>query len=276
MRGLLSTKKLEEISNLLPALDNRFGLATFQEPGVDIQDLDRRSTLGVALVCLNDAGQRFYQTRIALHEAFACLSWYREESPKAPLELQAIALGKFYADYAALLLYAIREDIATFITYFLGIDADLKQYLIDPQIVYKLEGMKVSSNAAKIGIYMRDKFPDHSITKAILWLHSNRHWKKAIEYRNLWVHEKPPIIYGLGIEYDRESRVEESDDGKKSIGLGGGSKAKYTVDQLLEIVLSATFALAKTLSELVGILICRREEFGEKFDFDNNKITIKL
>lgn len=275
MRGDLSKKKLEEINNKLPIIDDRLWLATSQGPGVDINDLGKKGTLGVALVCLGDAVNRFSDTRVSLFEAFACLIWYREESPKAPLEIEAINFAKFYADYATLLLYAIGEDIADFVINYLGISKDLKQFLNDPKIQRIMENKKVSSNAAKVGIYMKENLSENDITKIILDLKNDQNWKKSLDYRNEWVHEKPPIIRGLSIEYNRQSRVKKSKKGELSISFGGGSKPKYAIEELLDIILSAIEAVAKALSSLLEIVIKRREEF-EKLDYEKNRITAKL
>ncbi|MEZ4868338.1 MAG: hypothetical protein R3C14_43825 [Caldilineaceae bacterium] len=259
---MLSQQKLEEINTSLPTLDDRFLIATSRGPSIDINDLIKGESLGVALVCLEDAGERFNLVRFSLYEALACLTWYRNESPKAPLEGEAVLTGKFYADYAALLLYAMGEDIAAFIINFLGVDAQLKNYLQDNEP--RLKRKNVFSTAAKVGIFMTSQYPNAPITESILALNKDQSWQKAISYRNAWVHEKPPIIHGLGIQYDRRSRV--SKDGK-SISFGGGSEHKYTVDELLRIAISATEASAKTLSALLDIVIKRREGLGEKLDF---------
>lgn len=259
MRGLLSEKKLEEINKILPVLDERIWHATSEGIEIAIQDMKEKKTLHIALVCLNDAAHRFNQTRVTLHEAFAYLRWYREESKKAHVELTAIYFGKFFADYAALLLYATAEDIAGFIINFLNID------IKDPELTKINKKKNVTSNSAKIGIYIKKKFPDHRITKAIDDLYKTVCWREAIKYRNLWVHEKPPIIHGLGIEYDRENRLIVSEGEKISMGFGGGSKSKYTVDQLLDIVLCGAFAVEKTLSTLIDVLLARREELGKKY-----------
>ena len=269
MRGSLSEEKLEEITSRLPGIDRRLLVATFQGPDVDLHDLTKGDKLGIALVCLEDAAHRFSEVGLALHEAYACQVWYLEASPKAPLEFEAAFACRFYADYVPLLLYAAGEDIAAFIVHFLGVGEDLNEYLENPETVRKLEEKSVSSNAAKVGIYLGDEYADHGITKIVLTLHKSRHWRDAMSYRNTWVHEKPPIIDKLGIQYDRKSRVRKTQEGGASISFGGGSEPKYTVEELLEMAHGSASAFAEALSALLEMVIKRREEIGEIFKFDS-------
>ena len=276
MRGRLSKEKLGKITSRLPEIDGRLLAGTSQGPGVDLHDLTKDDRLGVALVCLEDAVHRFDEVRLALHEAYACQAWYLEESPKAPHEFEAAFTCRFYADYVLLLLYAAAEDIAAFIKHFLGIGEERKEYNKNLETVRKLKEKSVSSNAAKVGIYLGDKYADHAITKIVLTLHNRRHWSDAMSYRNTWVHEKPPIIDQLGIQYDRNSRVRKTQKGGASISFGGGSGPKYTVEDLLEIAHGAASAFAEALSALLEVAIKRREKIGETFEFDSGGAGISF
>ena len=130
MRGILPDNKDEEINNLLPQFDRKSWLvATAPGPGIDMHDLVNNGKLGVAVDCLDDARDRFDQALSALREAYACLIWHREFSEQEHREIIATATGKFYIDYAALLLYATAEDISFFVTYFLGIESALRDYI---------------------------------------------------------------------------------------------------------------------------------------------------
>ena len=276
MRGSLSEDELKKIEKLIPQIGTKAFLAASHGAGVDINDLIEGTNFGIALVCLEDAIQRFSQVRMALHETFACLIWYREVSPKSPNETSAVFLGKFYLDYLTLLLYAIGEDIAAFIIAFLNVDQDFKEYLNTSETQNKFKEKRISSNAGKVGIFLNDKFPNHEITKIILELHKNQDWRKAIKYRNVWVHEQPPIIAGLGIHYDRKSRVIKKGGAGLEISFGGGSPAQVSIDEFLEISHRASTVLAEILSKLSEIVITKRTELGENFDFDSNTISIEF
>lgn len=258
MRGSLSEQKLEEISARLPALDARFPFATFPGLMVDHYDLMHAGHLGTSLACLSDAGYRLQEMRLGLHESYACLAWYREEAPQHT-EFEAVLTSKFYVDHIALLLYAAAEDIAAFVVSFLECENDFINF------AQGMRNTKVTSNAAKVGMFMSKRFAGHDITNIILTLHQTPQWDQALEYRNRWVHEQPPLVDGLGIQFNRVSRI--SPDGT-SISFGGGALPEYTVDQLLEIMHQATIAVASCFSRLLDIVIQRREALGEHFEFD--------
>ena len=273
MRGLLGDEIIDRIQNTVPRINQNFMLITSSSAKIDGRDLENKSKVHVALVCLGDACHRFNYTRIALLEAVACKKWYLEYSPQAPNELVAISSSKFYLDYATLLLYATAEDIAYFIVNYLGIEDQVKAFIEENQ--EKLEKKNVSSQAAKVGLLLAERFRDNPITHIVLKLRNNDSWVKALDYRNCWVHEKPPIIAGLGIEYDRKSRI--SADGKgKRITFGGGSPHKYTVDELTGILKNALDALASAIDDLLEIILKERQAKGETFNFEKNTISHEL
>lgn len=269
MRGELPKEKLEEIESKLPVVDSRSLLIYSQSLGVAIHDIKAKGNLGEALVCFEDAIARFKQVRMALHETYAGLIWYRELTPNAPNEITAVFVSKFYLDYAALILYAIGEDVAAFVTSFLNIEKQVKKFWSDE----KRQNKSVSSNAAKVGLYLDKNLPDHPLTQHILELRNNDDWRKALKYRNTWVHEKPPIIKDLGITYSRRSRRTKKVGGKVEISLGGGSLPDHSIDELLVIVHSATHTLSKVLSKITELILQEREKLGDSFDFDQNKIN---
>ena len=122
---------------------------------------------------------------------------------------------------------------------------------------------------------MTKNFPDHEITDCILKLKSYPEWKKAMDYRNTWVHDKPPIIEGLGIQYDRKSRI-SAGNGVRQIGSGGGAEPRYQIDELIKFAHKATEAGVEMLNSLVRILIARRIEMGESINFKTDKVPAIL
>jgi hypothetical protein len=275
MRGQLSDSRIAQINALLPSVDKVLFIATIQGPGVDFYDLTTGHQLGVALVCLEDAQHRFFQARSTLREAYACLAWYREEVSTAPQELDAVVAAKFYADYAALLLYATAEDLSYFIIHFLGIEMAFAEYLQDKSVQRKLERAKIASNAAKVGLFLNEKHPDHELSKVAFNLHTNPNWQQSLKYRNTWVHDKPPIVRGLGTQFDRNSRViREEDRAIMYIGSYQGSEPQFDIDQLLHIEHEAIAALANSLDELAKLVIIHREAWGEKFVLEGNRVSV--
>jgi len=274
MRGRLTDERLEEIRAGLPAINSDLLLATRLGHGVALDDLDTGGRLGVALVCLDDACNRFWQARLALQESNACLAWYLEESPKARLEFEAALTARFYLDYVGLLLYAAAEDVEAFIIHFLGVKQDYTAFLKDPKTKRKLQRKSISSKAGKVGVYLNDRRPGHDVTQVVLDLHADRHWREAMTYRNTWVHEQPPLLKEFGIQQARQSRVQEVGGGRRRVYLGQGSRPQYSLDGLLDVMLSATNAFAVALSALLNLVIRRREELGETFDFEGRTISL--
>jgi hypothetical protein len=269
MRGELPDNKLQEISNKLPKVDDRISHATTPAIGSSLYDFANDKTLSTSLVCLSDAGERFSMARLSLQEAYACLYYYRILKEE---EAAAVLLSKYYADYTALFLYAIAEDISEFILHFLDIKKDCEDYYNNTKASQQ---KKISSNAAKVGVFLKKQFQNEYITKLIDDLDGNASWKKTMKYRNTWVHEKPPIVDGLGIQYSRGTMITTLDDGTKKLDFGGGAPYNYTIDELLSTVHEASEILAHVLSELVRLVIEKREQLGETFDFEDKRITIK-
>lgn len=257
MRGCVSEDRLREINAKLPVLKESFLSSTYPGFLVVLNDIDKGTSLELALICLSDAYTRCGYCNLALHEAFAALAWYRDESPKAPQEFEAIFIGKFYADYVPLILYAGAEDVADFIAHFLGIRDDVRGFLRNPEIRRKLDDKRVSSYAGQMALYMGCKYPSHEITRIISELHRNSHWRAAMEYRNTWVHEKPPIVDGLGIQFERRSQKELEAD-QWVIPASAGSAPKYDIDQLVELANQATHAFAAALNALIDIVEAQR------------------
>lgn len=221
--------------------------------------------LDVAAVCLRDASEVACDVAYALGQAFASLVWFREEHPKAPLETEARVLGKFYTDDAALRLYATAEHIANFILAFLGIEKSVLEPYEE----------KNASRAHVVGKYLISEMPTHAITLAIKDLLSEETWGRVMHYRNIWVHEQPPLIEGVGIVYERKERWTKTEFGYAGAGIGYGDKPQYTVDHLLEMVCSASHALMKVLEKLTNILFACLRVMGIEID-ESGHITIKM
>ena len=275
----LSDKNREQIQAKLPVIDDRFLLATQFGFGVATYDTSNKTHLHISLVCLYDAFRRLEMTRTALYRSYEGFVWYKEESKQsaASKEFWAVREGKFYADYVVLLLYATAEDFAAFILHFLEIENEFKNWLEENSTQKILEKKKrISSMQAQVGVFMKKNYETHKITQSILSLRDNEFWKKAMNYRNTWVHEKPPIIEGLGYEYNRKTRL-ASGEGYRGFSFGSGSSANFNVEELMEFANKATEICAKVASELLEVLIEKRAtELGETIDFENGQISAEL
>jgi hypothetical protein len=274
MRGQLPAKIIEDIDKQLPRLDELWLLVTLNSIKINMADLKNNTLLHVALVCLEDACHLYNHIRVSLFEAIACKCWYMEFSEKQTedKEITAISSSKYYLDYASLLLYATAEDLADFIIYFLNINKDLEEFVNQNKALF--EKKNVNSKAGKAGIFLEQKRPDHELTKIIQRLHSDNNWQKALNYRNRWVNEKPPIIKGLGIDQNRKNRIIKNGN-KKSIGIGGGSRHDFTINELHDFINKAAGSFAECINSIIEFVIRKREESGDKFDFNENKINCR-
>lgn len=99
--------------------------------------------------------------------------------------------------------------------------------------------------------YLEREQPKHTITQAIKKLAQSEEFKATLNYRNDWVHGKPPIIKGLGIQYERRTRWEI---GENYIGLsgGGGDEHKYSDEDLINMVRPALFVFVEALTNVTA------------------------
>ena len=79
-------------------------------------------------------------------------------------------------------------------------------------------------------------------------------WKKTRDYRDAWVHNKPPIIKGLGINYERRNRLIVTAK-TKGVTFGSGDEADFTVDDLLGFMKPSLFLLTEALAQIVDYYI---------------------
>lgn len=251
----LTDEKSREINEKIPKINSWI---KYNVLGTSVNDFINGTQTSAALVCLDDARNRFSFIQTALFEAQAKMAWYLEISPNAPDKFQAIASGKFFLDYVTLLLYAIGEDISFFITNYFNIN--ITDYVKRPEIQVLLEKKKISSNAGKVALYLSKEMQNARITNIVTNLHKTPDWKKALDYRNTWVHDKPPIIGGLGNELPRKIHSITTDaNGAKNLEILGGVP-QYSIDQLLQIAINASQALSVTLSEIVEMVILENEK----------------
>jgi len=258
----LSEKRWEEINAKLP---NAAEIQSRLLLSVDLiaMKVGPEKKLDVATVCLRDASEVAWEVVYALGQAYASLVWFREEHPEAPLETKACVLGKFYTDDAALRLYAAAEHIANFILAFL----EIEKSVLEP---YE---EKNASRAHVVGKYLIAEMPVHAITLAVKDLLAEENWNRVMHYRNIWVHEQPPLIEGVGIVYERKGRWTKTEHGY--VGIGNSDKPQYTVDYLIEMVSSASHALMKVLATLTMILFECLRAMGIEID-ESGQITIRF
>ena len=189
------------------------------------------------------------EARYALFEALAHIVWYREKREPSN-ETLAVFFGKFYADDTALRIYAAGEHLANAIENMLEVEKEVSDFKRSNLAKSK----NVVSKQAIVGLYLIANHPNHRITNAVRRLKDFDGWRKTRDYRDDWVHGKPPIISGMGIEYERRNRLIVSAD-SVGVSIGGGDEAHYSVEDLLGFMKPALFLLTETITEIVDYYV---------------------
>ena len=230
MRGELDQATLQKIAARLPDIRPLFRIVSWAPSVTSLTCMltgDVNSPLPLAGVCLNDTLSGAAEARYALHEALACLAWYREKSPSKPNEPAAVFTSRFYATAAASCLYASGERLA---------DALMAMFDTDPS---KLPTSPVSRQA-KVAQYLRAEKPGDPITAAVQSLGTSPDWMKSRQLRDRWVHAQPPIVAGLGIQYRRRPQWIKRIDGQGEpfnfLNFGGGDEPEYSIDEMVSFV----------------------------------------
>jgi hypothetical protein len=239
-RGKLDKETAIKVEESLPSIhDVRIATLNFRPEIISI-GFPPKSTIPIAAVCLQDATSSLEEVRYALFESLAHITWYREKSQPSNESL-AIFFGKFYVDDTALRMFAVREHLAEAITSILGFT---KQDLMDFRKNIR------SDKLTNIGRSLKSKSPNHPLANIVCQLTESDDWIKTMNYRNRWVHNKPPIIKGLGIDYERKNRLVITSN---SIGVtfGNGDEPEFSIDELLTFVKSAFSLLTKTTISIV-------------------------
>ncbi|QQS31779.1 MAG: hypothetical protein IPM50_08770 [Acidobacteriota bacterium] len=241
-RGKLDEETAKKVEDELPNVDVVRCSSLELNPDLISIGFPVGSSFPIAAVCLHDATSVLQEARYALLEAIAHLVWYRVKN-NPPNEYLALFFGKFYADDVALRLYAAAEHLANAIINILDIESDIADFK-------KSKKLGVSSQQAIVGKYLAKNLPTHKITKAILSLRDSQDWKKTRDYRDAWVHQKPPIIKGLGINYQRRNRLKVTNN-MMGVTFGSGDEAVYTVDELLNFMKPSLYLLTDATSQIV-------------------------
>lgn len=241
-RGKLDIETAKKVENELPNVHDVRVASLELNPDMISIGFPAGSSMPIAAVCLQDATSSLAEARYALLEALAHLAWYRDKS-EPPNEDLALYFGKFYADDIALRLYASAEHLANAIINILDIESKIADFK-------KSKKLGVSSQQAIVGKYLAKNLPTHEITKAVLSLRASQDWKKTRDYRDNCVHNKPPILKGLGVNYQRRNRLIVTAN-TMGVTFGSGDEATHTVDELLRFMKPSLFLLAGATSQIV-------------------------
>jgi hypothetical protein len=266
-RGILDKETATQLDESLPSVnDVRVATLSFRPDLISV-GFPPKSKIPIAAICLQDTTSSLEETRYALLEALAHIVWYRERS--RPLnENLAIFFGKFYADDTALRIFAAKEHLTNAIVNILELN--------DQNLKNLKKNFRNVDDLTKIGKYLKQTSPNHPLVNPICKLIASTDWVKTKKYRNDWVHNKPPIVSGLGISYERRNRLIVT---QNSIGVtfGQGDKPNLSIDELLAFVKSAFSLLVETTSIIIEYYIGSMKDgaaFGSPF-FDKRAAAAK-
>ncbi len=261
-RGLLSKRELAKIGKELPDLSGMGDRVIGLSPDFISVNFPAESEIPVAAVCLQDAFRTIDDAIYALGEILAHRVWYLQKRDK-PSELTAVFFSRYYADDVALRLYSAGEHLANAITKML----EIKEDALRP---YKKNRV---SHQVILGKFLVHELPDHPITKAVKKLMDSEDWEKTYKYRNDWVHNKPPIIAGMGLVYERRRRWQLVQGGKV-LGIGGGDSPMYTAEDLINFLRCSLFLIAELLDNIANYYLDILRDAG--FEFNDNGLSVTL
>ncbi|MDP3148809.1 MAG: hypothetical protein Q8N83_06725 [Ignavibacteria bacterium] len=244
-RREISKAKQNEIIKKVPNLQPLRDKIRVLSPEIISTKFEPKSRIPIAFVCLNDSFSVLQEANYALGESFAHEVWYKEETEN-PNELTANYFMRYYSDDVALRLYSASEHLANAIINFLKISR--KSMLRHRK--------KLSSVSVTVGKYLIRQRPKHPVTTSISKLVENPVWKDTITYRDNWVHNQPPLVSGLGVQWQRKTRwTEIVKDGVVTghfMEFGGsGDNPNISHEELRSIVAKASFAFVETFESVM-------------------------
>jgi hypothetical protein len=207
-----------------------------------------RSRLPDAVVCLHDAELMLAEAQYALEQAVA-----HEHFPAKDDDLLLI---NFYAIDVALRLYAAGEHVADAIV----ITMDLDEVALRAFAREQHEQKRVDSRQAVVGLFINAEQKGHPVSKATAALNRNRSWKRAMVYRNLWVHKQGPLLQVMGVVWKRGNRWKEYKKGFCKLNVGSGDRPEINVEELVTVMKGALAAFATATESVVGWLYTRLGE----------------
>ncbi|MFH1194992.1 MAG: hypothetical protein V1720_04735 [bacterium] len=264
----ISKAKLDEIIKKIPDLKPLWSKIKVLNPDIISMKFGHLSRIPLASVCLNDSLSALGEARYALRESFAHEVWYNEEAKNINVSTANYFI-RYYSDDVALRLYSASDHLANAIIDFLPIG---KKSLLRHH-------KKASSVSLTVGKYLMRQRPKHPISISISKLVKNSAWTDTITYRNNWVHNRPPLISGFGIQWHRKKRWTEIIKDRVVTGhrmeFGGlGDKPNYSPVQLRSIVTQALSAFVETYESVSNFYIEKLIKNG--IIIDASSVNVKL
>jgi hypothetical protein len=253
-RGKLDGADWEKICQEIPDLSNLRNMVLPLSPDIISINLPPESDISEAPAIFYDVLHALEAAVYALGEVFAHQKWYLKKK-EPPNEMAAAFFGRYYADDAVLRLYSAGEqylDVA--IKKMLEINKNqLESRKTEIQKKYKKEGKdpRKITRLEIVGDFLSAQETVYPFTEAITSLTDLKEWKTTVDYRNRWVHEQPPTVAGVRIVYKRGKRWKPLPNGRYALGIGGGDKPEYSVEDLVGFIKPAMFKFTDTLTSVV-------------------------
>ena len=253
-RGMLDDSDLEKIYQETPDLSNLQDMVRDLPSDVISLHFPPKSDVQEVPAIFHDIIHTLAYAAYALREVFAHQIWYLEKKDP-PNKMAAAFFGRFYADDAALRLCSAGEQyLVDAIKKMLEIsDEQLVPYRKKRKKKYKREKInpREITKLEIVGDFLSARKTVYPFTEAITSLTDSKEWKTTVDYRNRWVHEQPPTVAGMGIVYKRGERWKPLPNGRYTLGIGGGDKPEYSVEDLIGFVKPAMFKFTDTLTSVV-------------------------
>lgn len=210
--------------------------------------LEGNSRFAKARVCLYyDLRKTLLDIEYSLSHAILHRKLYidLEVDPPSDEALMAAFRYLFYMDKVPLLLYTGGEQITDLIMYMFSLEnKDLEKYRKPKQG----NGDRHESRQKLLAKYLKKKQSNHPITKAVQKFNTPER-RKIWEFRNKWVHDKPPIIESPLVNEPREVPVDHMGKNVFYAGRIGLIYYDYTWENILNIT-------KKVLKDFANLIAC--------------------
>ena len=211
------------------------------------------SGVPIAVVCLRDCQTTLGQALFALHQLCLQTAEHRTADPPDPLRVAWIE--RFFLEDAAMRLYSAAEHLANAIAFLLAIDQD------------EIDAFKTPSQWERVRKALEAHGTDTPIGTCMADLRRVKGWRVAMRYRGRVVHNQPPNLEGLGIQYKRQKRWEATPDRSHMVlRVRFGDAADHTPAEVKEFILEAFAAFLAVARAVTDNLYSELDAHGIKWD----------
>ena len=241
--------------------DLREGLATALPDVISI-NLPYDSDIPIALVCLRDCQTAIGQCLYASRQY--CIQGRAHRECPEPSLMMAAWVERFYLEDTAMRLYSAAEHVA------LGV-ACLMQITES-----ELTVIKATSLWERVRKSLRARSASGPIPDIMNSLRRSSAWKFAMAYRGRVVHNEPPRLAGLGIQYERRRRWQRAPDGSMTLQImAHGDSPRHSTDDVRLKLLEACEAFIPVALAVMAEITSQLEEAGVVF-VAPGKISVRL